>query len=268
MSWGLEKVTVTYADSRALDDVDLTVQPGVITTVVGGDGAGKTTLTRAMVGLVAIESGRVARPKRIGYQPETSGVWTDLTVAENLTLVSGAHRMSETQTQERITELLEVTALSEARDRLGSELSGGMRQKLGVAMALLPDPELLILDEPTTGLDPVSRLELWAFVATAASTGCAVLVTTAYVEEAERAGSIVVLDEGKVLATGSLEAVLGATPGRVFKSKHRVGELSWRRGRTWRVWSPDGTPPPESEHVEADLQDSVTVAALARSMSA
>ena len=164
--------------------------------------------------------------------------------------------MSEQQTQQRIAELLEVTDLREARHRVGSRLSGGMRQKL------------LVLDEPTTGLDPVSRLELWAFMATAASQGRAVLVTTAYVEEAERAESIVVLDAGKVLATGSLEAVLGAMPGRLFKSDHRVGEMSWRRGRTWRVWSPDGTSPPGSELVEADLQDSVTVAALAREVSA
>ena len=267
MSWGLEKVTVSYSGSRALDDVDVAVQPGAITTVVGGDGAGKTTLTRAMVGLAPTDSGRVTRPKRIGYQPESSGVWTDLTVAENLALVAGAHRMSHTQSKRRIAELLRITDLDGAHDRLGFELSGGMRQKLGVAMALLADPELLVLDEPTTGLDPVSRLELWAFVATAASQGCAVLVTTAYVEEAERAGSIVVLDEGEVLAAGSLEAVLGAMPGSVFKSDHRIGEVSWRRGRSWRVWSTDGIPPPGSELVEADLQDSVTVAALARKLS-
>lgn len=264
MSWGVDDVTVVYGPTSALDKATVNAAPGTITAVVGGDGAGKTTLCRTLVGLVPVAGGTVRRPKRIGFQPETSGVWRDLSVDENLTLVAGAHGLSSSQTSSRIDELLEVTGLGPARARLGGQLSGGMRQKLGVAMALLAAPELLVLDEPTTGLDPVSRLELWEFITRAASDGRAVLVTTAYVEEAERARDIFVLDEGSVLASGSLTEVLGSIPGAIY-SVSRPGEpLSWRRGRHWRVWSPNSDPPSHSQPVTPDLQDAVTVAALAR----
>jgi ABC-2 type transport system ATP-binding protein len=259
----LEAATVSYGGHLALDAVDLDVEPGSITAVVGGDGAGKTTLARALVGLTPLRSGRVRRPARTGFQPETSGTWGDLTVGENLAFVAGAYRLPAEHARQRVDTLLEVTGLGPARDRLGAHLSGGMRQKLGVAMALLPEPDLLVLDEPTTGLDPVSRLELWAFIASAAM-GRAVLVTTAYVNEAARASTIVALDAGHALACGPLADIVGAVPGRVFASDHRVGDLSWRRGRRWRVWSPDGRTPPRTEPADPDLADAVTVAALAR----
>jgi ABC-2 type transport system ATP-binding protein len=263
MTWGVESLTVRYGDTTALADVSLDIAAEGITAVVGGDGAGKTTLARVMVGLAPVISGRIRRPERIGFQPESSGVWRDLTVLENLHLVAGAYRLGEGETRQRIEELLDVTALGDARDRLGGHLSGGMRQKLGVAMALLPRPELLVLDEPTTGLDPVSRLELWAFIATAASRGTAVLLTTGYLDEAARAATILALDSGRALAAGSREEVVAAMPGRVFESRTRVGEHSWRRGRAWRVWSPDGTPPEGTRDVEPDLADAVMAAAFA-----
>lgn len=265
MSWGVRDVTVGEA---ALSDVTVEIEPGAITAVVGGDGAGKTTLSRVLVGLTPIDSGEVFRPERTGFQPETSGVWGDLTVLENLSLVAGAYRIGTAERNSRIEELLEVTGLAGARDRLGLQLSGGMRQKLGVAMALLPSPDLLVLDEPTTGLDPVSRLELWAFISAATSEGRAVLVTTGYVDEAARAGTVLALDDGKVLASGELDDVLSSMPGSVYRSDHRIGSRSWRRGPTWRVWSPDGSPPGDLELIDPDLADVVTVAALVREEAA
>lgn len=264
MSFGVENVSVSFGATKALRGVTVDVEPGTVTAVVGGDGAGKTTLARTLVGLEPVDEGRVHRPDRVGFQPESSGVWGDLSVYENLALVAGAYGFTPQETESRIDELLDVTALASTRDRLGRELSGGMRQKLGVAMALLATPDLLVLDEPTTGLDPVSRLELWAFIARAASEGRAVLTTTAYVEEAERAAQVFVLDEGQVLASGSVADVLAAVPGSLFTVDHRGEPLSWRRGRSWRVWSPTGHAPANSQPVEADLQDAVTVAALAR----
>jgi ABC-2 type transport system ATP-binding protein len=264
MTWGLDSVRVIFGETTALDDVSLEARPGEVAVVVGGDGAGKTTLSRTLVGLEPIASGTVHRPGRTGFQPESSGVWNDLTVMENLDFVAGAYGIERGRARSRIDQLLEVTGLGPATDRLGRQLSGGMRQKLGVAMAVLSDPELLVLDEPTTGLDPLSRVELWSFITLSAREGRAVVLTTAYVDEASRAGSVLALDDGVVLASGTVNDVLSAMPGVVYDSDKPGGSHSWRRGRAWRVWSPDGMLPAGAASTSADLADVVTVAALAR----
>jgi ABC-2 type transport system ATP-binding protein len=259
-AWGLRDVSVDFHGNPALRGADVEVSPGSITVVVGGDGAGKTTACRALVGLERPTSGSVSRPDGFGFQPETSGVWRDLTVIENLMLVAGAYKVPDRD--RRIDELVEVTDLGSARDRLGGELSGGMRQKLGVAMALLPSPDLLVLDEPTTGLDPLSRIELWSFIGRAAADGRAVLVTTTYMEEASRAGHIVALDQGRVLASGTLDDVIAAMPGHLYSVDHASGDHSWRRGGRWRLWSDDGRAPDHAAVLRPDLADVVTVASL------
>ena len=266
-TWGLEDARVQYRRIPALDDVDVEVQPGEITAVVGGDGAGKSTVAKALVGLVALESGWVRRPdtRQIGYQSESSGVWRDLTVIENLNFVASAHRLTRPERSRKIDAILEVTRLGSARDRLAADLSGGMRQKLGVAMALLPEPALLVLDEPTTGLDPVSRTELWSVVARSAVEGAAVLTTTTYLDEAERGSEVVALDQGRVLARGTLDEVRAQMPGIVATAADGFEHpYKWRRGGDWRAWFPDGVVPPGASPIDPDLTDLITVAAFAR----
>lgn len=266
MKWGTEAVETFYAGHPGLKDVDLDVEPGTISTVVGGDGAGKSTLARVMLGLIRPSSGRVSRPNRteVGYQPETSGVWPDLTVAENLAFVAGAHRISGADLRRSVDDLLTITDLGAARDRLASQLSGGMRQKLGIAMAMLPQPKMVVLDEPTTGLDPVSRTEIWTMIGTAAAQGAGVMVNTTYVDEAQRGTNVLALEAGAMLAHGSLTDVRRALTGSVGESADKpTGGHSWRRGHRWRTWYPDGAPA-EANLVEPDLNDLLVIATLRR----
>jgi ABC-2 type transport system ATP-binding protein len=265
MSFGLEGVTVRFGSAIALDDVSISVEPGEVAVVVGGDGAGKTTLARTLVGLVSPGTGSVRRPERrhVGYQPSSSGAWPDLTVAENLGFVASAHHLTAPAVSRRMAEVLELTGLTAARDRLGAHLSGGMRQKLGVAMALFSKPELLVLDEPTTGVDPVSRFDLWRLVSETAAGGTAVVMTTTYLDEAERAGTILALDAGRALAEGTPAEVTSSLRGAVFASDRPIeGARQWRRGARWRVWT-DGPAPAGTTPVVPDLGDVLVSEALA-----
>lgn len=264
MSWGAWGIDVCYGDHPALDGVTLETKPGSIAAVVGGDGAGKTTLLRVLAGARDPNRGRVRRPPsaRLGFVSEGSGVYEDLTVEENLAFAARAYDVGDLE--ERAAALLAVTELSGARTRLGGHLSGGMRQKLGVAMAMIHRPDLLVLDEPTTGLDPVSRVEIWGMLTGAIAEGAAVVLSTAYLEEAERAVHVLVLDEGRALVSGSPEEVLASVPGTVLELEERVdGVPSWRRGPRWRAWLSEGELPPGGRCVAPDLEDAVMVAALA-----
>jgi ABC-2 type transport system ATP-binding protein len=197
--------------------------------------------------------------------PGGEAVYRDLTVEENLDFSARAYGLRGAEAAHRGAELLERTGLGAARGRLGGQLSGGMRHKLALAMALLHRPELLVLDEPTTGIDPVSRAQLWQLIAGAAAAGAAVVLATCYVDEAERAATVVVLADGQVLLAGSPEQVAARTPGAVVDSAARLDPVnSWLRGARWRTWSPDGAIPPGATPTEPDLEDAVVVAELAR----
>ncbi|MBI4259457.1 MAG: ABC transporter ATP-binding protein, partial [Actinobacteria bacterium] len=226
---------------------------------------GKSTLLGVLVGAVAPSAGLVRRPpaERIGYLPARSGVYPDLTVAENLAFAAAVYRVPRAELRAREQPLLVRTGLGPARGRLGGNLSGGMRQKLALAMALVHDPALLVLDEPTTGIDPVSRSELWRLIASAAAGGAAVVLATSYLDEAERAEHVLVLQEGSPLLEGSPDGLIGEVPGAVVEGRGaEEAPFRWRRGVRWRAWSPGGAVPAGCSRVEPDLQDAVTVAAL------
>jgi ABC-2 type transport system ATP-binding protein len=260
--WGLG---VRYGRAVALQDVTFEVPGRSVSAVVGGDGAGKTTLLRALAGVLRPSAGEVRRPEahRIGYVSAGPGVWPELTVDENLAFVGRAYGLGADRLRERTASLLDATGLVDARDRLAGRLSGGMRQKLALAMAMLHEPELLILDEPTTGVDPVSRAELWRLLAGAAARGAAVALATTYLDEAERVATVLVLDQGRALLAGTPDELMAATPGRVVELAERpAAAAAWRRGGRWRAWSPDGAELPGGDPVEPDLEDAVVVAQL------
>lgn len=266
MRWGLADVHLSRGRNVALAGVTVPVDPGRITVVVGGDGAGKTSCLEVLARLAEPDAGAAFRPAkdRIGYVPATAGLYEDLTVQENLDFIARAYRLPAGECGRRADELLRQTGLAAARHRLGRQLSGGMRRKLAVAMALLHVPELLILDEPTTGVDPVSRTELWRLISRAAE-DAAVAVATTYVNEAARGACVVLLEAGTVVASGSPEEILRSVPGAVgaTRAATRPTPLSWRRGASWRVWAPTGGLPDGVRQVQPDFQDAVVAATLA-----
>ncbi|GAB2867118.1 hypothetical protein GCM10027277_40100 [Pseudoduganella ginsengisoli] len=201
--------------AHALRGVSLSVAPGALTALVGPDGAGKTTLLRMAAGLLTPDQGTLAVlgidaakdpqqiQERIGYMPQRFGLYEDLSVQENLDLYADLHGVPPDARRERYAQLLHMTDLQRFTDRPAGKLSGGMKQKLGLACTLVRAPELLLLDEPTVGVDPLSRRELWDIVQQLVDTqGLTVLVSTSYMDEAERCAHVCVLHEGQVLASG------------------------------------------------------------------
>jgi ABC-2 type transport system ATP-binding protein len=221
---------------KALDNVSLKAGHATLTALVGPDGAGKTTLIRLTAGLIAPDAGTLhvlgidvaAHPQevqdRIGYMPQKFGLYEDLSVQENLDLYADLHGVTQGERSERYPRLMEMTALEPFRSRLAGRLSGGMKQKLGLACALVRSPELLVLDEPTVGVDPLSRRELWEIILHLVSgQGLSVLLSTSYLDEAERCKHVVVLHEGKVLAQGAPAEITAAARGRTFLAKPPAG---------------------------------------------
>jgi ABC-2 type transport system ATP-binding protein len=266
VSFGLSNVSVRYGSRPALDDITFAVPTGVVSVVVGGDGAGKTTLLGCLTGMIQPSSGHVDRPEKhlLGAMPSASGTWRDLTVDENIDFVAKAYGMRGDALESKRGQLLAKTGLDGARKRLAGQLSGGMRQKLGFLLAIIHDPALLVLDEPTTGVDPVSRVELWRLISEAAAAGAAVAMATTYLDEAERASTVLVLDAGHALATGTSDEVIHSLPGTITVTE-RPDERrrAWRRGRVYHEWDPDGEPGPEPAEA-VDLEDVVIAEMLRR----
>ena len=213
----------------ALDSVSLEANHGELTALVGPDGAGKTTLMRLAAGLLRADAGSLtvlgvdvaADPQqvqdRISYMPQRFGLYEDLTVAENLDLYADLHGVSAAQRAQRYPQLMDMTALGPFKTRLAGQLSGGMKQKLGLACTLVRSPELLLLDEPTVGVDPLSRRELWEIVRRlVAEQGLTVLLSTAYLDEAERCSRVIILHQGRVLSQDSPQEVAALAKGCSF----------------------------------------------------
>ena len=267
MTYGLTSVDVSFGDVHALRDVTVEIRAGEVVAVVGGDGAGKTTLLRTLVREMAPDAGEVHAPPKaeIGFLPASSGSWAALSVTQNLDFAGGAYGVRGAVLDERRAALLADAGLSSAADRLASRLSGGMRRKLGVCMAIVHDPQLLVLDEPSTGVDPVSRVDLWRMVSEAAAAGAAVVMSTTYLDEAERASRLVVLEAGHVLVQGSHDDVRAGFEGTVTRADPSVRpDWSWRRGRERHEYWPGGDAPPHLPVVEPDLEDIVIALSLVR----
>ena len=210
---------------QALDAVSLTVRSGGITALVGPDGAGKTTLLRIVAGLLVPDAGALALdgaagqreslPDAIGYMPQKFGLYEDLTIRENLDLYADLRGLGTGEARERrYRELLAMASLEPFSNRLAGKLSGGMKQKLGLICTLVRPPKLLLLDEPTVGVDPLSRRELWNMVAALArDEDMSVLMSTSYMDEAERCDEVVLLYEGKTLARGTPAAIRALSEG-------------------------------------------------------
>jgi pyoluteorin transport system ATP-binding protein len=221
----------------ALDDVSIEVPHGGLAALVGPDGAGKTTLIRLIAGLMRPEAGTLIvdgidvtrEPQRvqdhIAYMPQRFGLYEDLSVQENLDLYASLHGITEAERSRRYPELMQMTDLARFTRRLAGNLSGGMKQKLGLACTLIGSPDVLLLDEPTVGVDPLSRRELWdIIVRLVREQSLTVLMSTSYLDEAERCDRVFVLREGKLLASGRPEEVTAVAEGHSYEAEPPAGE--------------------------------------------
>lgn len=230
----------------ALKGVDLTLAPGKVTGLIGPDGAGKTTFLRIAAGLMLPDGGTVSVlgmdtatralevQAVIGYMPQRFGLYGDLTVQENLTLYANLQGVSAAEREQRFPELMNMTGLGPFTSRLARFLSGGMKQKLGLACTLVRAPRLLLLDEPTVGVDPVSRRELWDIVyRLVGEEGMTVLLSTAYMDEAERCDRVALIHQGNLLGHRPPAEFSARMQGRVYTAA--VPEGGSKRGLQQRL---------------------------------
>lgn len=216
----IKNLTKTFGDIKAIDNLTLNINRGEIVGLIGSDGAGKTTLIRLIIGLLNFNKGEIStlglNPQtqkttinsKIGYMPQRFGLYEDLTVIENLQLWAELKGV-----ENNFDELLEFTSLKKFQNRLAGKLSGGMKQKLGLACSLLGNPEFLLLDEPSVGVDPISRRELIKMVKALAGDGTTILWSTAYLDEAFNFDTTIVLNEGKILYHGKPNGLSESTKG-------------------------------------------------------
>jgi ABC-2 type transport system ATP-binding protein len=223
----LDRVTKRFGSTIAMDDLTLTVARGEMFGLIGPDGAGKTTSIRTVCGLLRPDSGTLRilglDPVRdhlkltnsVGYLSQRFSLYGDLSVDENIAFFAEIHGMSDYA--RRRDRLLELTRLAPFRDRLAGKLSGGMKQKLALACTLIHEPALILLDEPTTGVDPVSRREFWKLLSEFLAQGITIVMATPYLDEAERCARVALLHEGRLLALDTPASLRASLPGALFE---------------------------------------------------
>lgn len=230
----LSQVRITFGNTIAVDNVSLTVEKGEIFGLVGPDGAGKTSLIRSMTGILTADSGevriigetRLTRVKeKLGYIPQRFSLYGDLTVMENISLLGSLYGAGKKQIRERARHILSFTGLLPFQDRLADNLSGGMKQKLALAAGLMHKPDLFFLDEPTTGVDPVSRREFWQMLYQMNKEGMTVFVSTPYMDEAELCHRVAFMHQGKLIACASPAELRRSYPYRLLELCVRVKDI-------------------------------------------
>lgn len=206
-----------FGTTQAVDGIDLTVEKGEMFGLVGPDGAGKTTTIRTLCGLLIADAGEIelfgapmktekrAIQKRIGYLSQKFSLYGDLTIDENIEFFADIHGVKDFQNRRDM--LLDFTRLTPFRDRFADKLSGGMKQKLALACSLIHTPDILFLDEPTTGVDPVSRRDFWKILSDLLRQGITIFMTTPYLDEAERCTRVGLMHQGKLLSVGEPKAM-------------------------------------------------------------
>ena len=229
----------TFGPVQALDQLSLRFDSGLMHGIIGPEGAGKTTLMRSLLGLLAPSSGKVAylsdgqpiafeaiRP-HVAYMPQQQSLYPDLSIGEHLDFFADLYGLSGRDYHEKRDSLLHMARLSEFTDRPAGKLSGGMYKKLGLMCALLRSPQIMLLDEPTNGVDPISRREFWELLYRLLDQNILILVSTAYMDEAERCGLVHLISKGKLVSSGRpkdlLEAAQVSHFDELFMSKEGLG---------------------------------------------
>ena len=252
-----EGLTKSFPGVHAVDRLSFDVRSGEIFGLVGPDGAGKTTTIRMLAGIMPPDEGtaRVAgfdvvhdpegAKHHLSYMPQRFGLYEDLTVEENIRFYADLFGVRRTERRERSTQLLQAAGMKEFRKRLAANLSGGMKQKLGLVCALIHRPKVILLDEPTTGVDPVSRRDFWRILYELVSEGVTILTSTAYLDEAERCHRVALLHQGKLLfcdTPANLKAKLGKGVLSITSSEPRRlrGQLEHTVGISSLVLTGDG----------------------------
>lgn len=217
----------SYGNIEAVKGINLSVNEGEMFGLVGPDGAGKTTTIRILCGLIGCNSGEASLfgnnirenrkqiQKSIGYLSQKFSLYGDLSIDENIEFFAEIHNVKDYEN--RRNELLEFTRLKQFRDRLAGKLSGGMKQKLALACSLIHKPKILFLDEPTTGVDPVSRRDFWKILSGLTREGMTIFMTTPYLDEAERCSRVAMMDKGKIIACDSPDNIKAATGKKILE---------------------------------------------------
>lgn len=236
----VDGVSKRFKDVVALDDVSMRFNTGILYGIIGPAGAGKTTLFRIMLDLMRANSGVILYREngrgvsfqnmaaRIAYMPQSQSLYSDLSVAEHLDFFRKLYGINDADFERKKKELVHLARLDKFLDRPAGNLSGGMYKKLGLICALLRSPQIMLLDEPTNGVDPISRREFWDLLHDAVQQGILVVMSTAYMDEAERCGGVVLMERGRVLAAGAPDELLKKYNSRNFD------ELFIRRGGIMR----------------------------------
>lgn len=232
----VDALSKSFGGIQALKNVSMNFATGKLYGIIGPAGAGKTTLFRIMLGLMHADSGNVLYVnngniltvenfrEQTAYMPQTQSLYADLSVEEHLDFFKDLYSIAPDVYQRKKAELLQMTRLDKFLDRTAGKLSGGMYKKLGLMCALLRSPKVMLLDEPTNGVDPISRREFWEMLHTSVEQGILVIMTTAYMDEAERCGEVVLMEQGNVLGCGEPRELLNKAGVSGFD------ELFLRRG--------------------------------------